>query len=145
LLLMMNVLAAGLAMAVRSDDRDVSLAVLFCVSVITVPISWIHTLALLLLPFAVALRNLRHSGFPFFQTTLWAVLAGLLLIPDYALINLLPRFNINHSGIGPVTVSFWPGLLTLIPLVVTLCLMALVYWSANQTQRSAPGSDAPGI
>jgi len=136
-LLLVSVLGAGLLMAAKSKDRNVSWAVLFCLSAVVGPIAWIHYLALLLLPFALVLNRLKRRGYPLLQTALWAVLAGALLIPDYALINLLVFFDVNSTGTGPVTVSFWAGLPTLVPLAVTLALMGLVVWSAKQEERQA--------
>lgn len=140
-LLLVLALGAGLLMAAKSKDRNVSWAVLFCVSAVVGPIAWIHYLVLLLPPFALVLNNLKRRGYPLLQTTLWAMLAGALLIPDYALINLLARFNINYSGTGPVTVAFRTGLLTLVPLAVTLILMGLAAWSAKQEERPAAPSE----
>ena len=141
LMLLLAVLGIGLVLAERAKDRDVSYAVLFCLTPVVGPISWIHYLVLLLLPFTVVLNNLKRRGYPLLQTALWAVLAGALLIPDYAQINLLARFNINHSGHGPATVSFAAGLLTLVPLAITLALMGLVVWSAKQEERQAAPSE----
>ncbi|MFZ5563088.1 MAG: glycosyltransferase family 87 protein [Thermodesulfobacteriota bacterium] len=136
--LLLAVLGTGLFLALKAKDRESAYAVLFCVTPVAGPIAWIHYLVLLLLPFAVTLRRLGRAGFPLPQTALWALLAGALLIPDYTLINALVYFNINGAGTGPVTVSFAAGLLTLVPLAVTLCLMGLVAWSSS---KGAKGRD----
>ncbi|MEW6079112.1 MAG: glycosyltransferase family 87 protein [Thermodesulfobacteriota bacterium] len=140
--ILLAVLATGLAMASRSSDRDVSYAVLFCVSAMVTPLAWIHTLVLLLLPLAVALRRLQQSGCPSFPTALWGLLTALLLIPDFTLINFLSRFNISPNFSGPTVVSFWPGLITLLPLAVTLCLMVLVYRSASSGRDASSVANA---
>lgn len=135
MVLLAGIMAAGLLLAVRARDRDVSYALLFCLTAASGPIMWIHYLVLLFLPFAVALRYLKNSGFLKFPSALWVLLLIVLTVPDYALANMLAHFNINRHASGAVTVSFWAGLFTLVPLAVTLALIALVAWLARGRPR----------
>ncbi|ABW68192.1 hypothetical protein Dole_2388 [Desulfosudis oleivorans Hxd3] len=134
--------AGGMLLALKRRDSDVAWALLFCLSAVTGPISWIHYLVLLLPPAAVILKRIMRLGFPLGQTAIWFLLILLLLVPDSMLNGLAAFFDLQPSGFGPVTVSFWAGLLTLIPLAVTLGMMAFVY----QTGKTMPpGFCSPGM
>lgn len=140
LLFLCILVAAGVALALRCRNRDAAWALLFCLSAVVGPTTWIHYLVLLFPPAAVALRNVAQSGFPLWRTAVLSLLLFLLLIPDAVLTGLAAFFNTNLSDIGPVTVPFAAGLLTLVPLAVTLGLMALVYASGKAEAVEAPSS-----
>jgi hypothetical protein len=121
-------LVITLILAVRAHHLDISFAMLTCTSILVTPITWHHYLTIMLLPIAIAGRQLVVLNLPG-QYTVITLLAGLLIsIPTSALSHDIPSFFSKILADGESTmVPFLVSLTSLLPLLGVTILTGLLW------------------
>jgi hypothetical protein len=119
--------ACGIVLAGRAHQIDIAFGVLACVSVLANPIAWSFYLVMLLIPVSIAAKQLSIRKWPTKKSAVLVVIVLILFVPHYTLMKFISMFTISPPELSQATVSFWVGLLTLLPMVLTVGLMFLVY------------------
>jgi hypothetical protein len=120
-------LALGAAWTTRHRSVDHTLGAFLCLSVLVSPIAWVHYLVLIIIPFAQVLAWLATTGLPRWPTRAFLLLGALTLMP-YALWE-QGAFVLGGKVYTPdltASISFGPGLLTLMPALTVLVLLVFV-------------------
>jgi hypothetical protein len=126
------VLAIGVLLAIRARSYDTAFGILVCVSILVSPVAWRHYLVLCLIPFAIVVHSLATRNWPRRVTNLSLVLALLLFIPRSTLDSIM----LALSGNDPAHVPFLIALLSYLPAVALLGLIALL-WHLDRSEESA--------
>jgi hypothetical protein len=126
------VLTIGLLLAIRARSFDTAFGILVCVSILISPVAWRHYLVLSLIPLAIIIQSLVTRNWPKRVTNLSLGLALLLFIPRSSLDSII----LALSGNDPAHVPFSVALLSYIPAVTLLGLIALL-WHLDRSEEPA--------
>lgn len=124
-------LIIGLTLAVKARSLDAAWGMLVCVCILISPVAWLQYLTLAVMPAIFALRCLSTRKWPLIECNAALVICVLLFFSGffvnrgfYALIQGLPcSVAANFS----IKVTFWQGLLPLVPAAALSGLLWLVW------------------
>lgn len=120
------VLIAGLRLALKTKNFDLSYGLMVIVSILISPIMWAHYIIMAAIPMLITIRALSQMNFPRRETIATAILALILLIPGSSLADVTKIFLIEERSDGSEVAPFAAGLISLIPTLSLLLLLWLM-------------------
>jgi len=136
ILFLFLLILTGTILAKRANDRDISFGIFVCVSVLASPVTWLHYMMLLIIPLAITGKYLFRSSLPLVKTVVLTVTIILFTLPSKLVFNFIAKFGFYHPETDKLIVPFATGLLTLWPLLISIFLIFLLYFSAKNNVRA---------
>jgi hypothetical protein len=126
----------GMYWVIKSNDLNMSYAILICVLVAISPISMIHYHIMLIISLFILWEYLARYSFPKWQTLLSVIFTFLLLLANEQVGSIIQLMNSNYLASAGNQISFLSSLLIWIPIISVVMLATLLRFSGRSENTS---------
>lgn len=121
-------LIIGLVGALRAKDLNIAFAIMVCVILGIAPLSWDHYYVLIVIVLAIGFQNLQMNSYPVWQTFLYTLVTGMILLFDDKISSIVTIINggeklLKANGYHITFISslfYWLPILELVTLTILL-------------------------